>query len=84
MTNSGKLFADELTEWIIEEGLFNHNSRCPYTISMHQMYLRLLFYLMLMIVSTGIQMKILEFFFGYLGKDIPCELLGMHIVSCQK
>ena len=55
MTNSGKLFADELTEV-----LCNHNVRCPSIISMHLMDLRLLFYLMMMIVSTGIQMKILE------------------------
>ena len=60
MTNSGKLFADELTEWLIEEGLCNYNVRCQSTISMHLMDPRLLFYLMLMIVSTGIQMKILE------------------------
>ena len=60
MTNSGKLFADELTEWLIEEDLCNHNVRCPSTISMHLMDLKLLFYLMLMIVYTGIQMKILE------------------------
>ena len=59
MTNSGKLLADEMTEWIIEEGLCNHNVRCPSIISMHLMDPRLLFYLMLMIVSIGIQMKIL-------------------------
>ena len=60
MTNSGKLFADELTEWLIEEVFCNHNVRCPSTISMHLMNPILLFYLMLMIVSTGIEMKILE------------------------
>ena len=56
MTNSGKLFADELTEWLKKEGLYNHNVRCQYTISMHLMDLRLLFYLMLMIVFIGTQM----------------------------
>ena len=60
MTNSGKLFSDELTEWLIKEGLCSHNGRCKSTISMRLMDLRLLFYPMLMIVSIGIQMNILE------------------------
>ena len=60
MTNSGKLFADELTEWLIKEGLYNHNVRCLSIINTHLMDRRLLFYLMLMIVFIGTQMKILE------------------------
>ena len=59
--NSGKLFADDLTEWLINEGFIQ--SQCQmsiYIISMHLIDLRLLFYLMLMIVSIGTQMKILE------------------------
>ena len=60
MTNSGKMFADELTEWLIKEGLSNHNVRCLSIISMHLMDLRLLFYLMLMILFIGTQIKILE------------------------
>ena len=60
MTNSGKLFADELTEWIIEEGFMQ--SQCQMTI--FYKYApdgsKILFYLMLLIVYTGIQMKILE------------------------
>ena len=60
MTKSGKLFADDFTEWLLEAGLFNHNGRFLSIISMHQMDLKLLFYLMLMIVCIGIQMKILE------------------------
>ena len=52
MTNSGKYFADELTEW--------KKFRCLTIKSMHQMDQKLLFYLMLMIVCIGIQMKILE------------------------
>ena len=60
MNNSGKLFADELIEWLHEASFFQY--QC-------QMYIyykyvpdgsKLLFYLMLMIVSIGIQMKILE------------------------
>ena len=31
MTNSGKLFADDLTEWLIKEGLCSHNVRCQST-----------------------------------------------------
>ena len=60
MTISGKLFPDELTEWLLEAGLFNHNVRFLSIISMHQMDQKLLSYLMLMIVPIGIQMKILE------------------------
>ena len=60
MTDSGKLFADELTEWRIEEGFM----QSQFQISIYYKYepdgSRLLFDLMLMIVSTGIQMKILE------------------------
>ena len=44
----------------LRQDLFNHNVRFPYIISMHQMNLKLFFNLMLMIVSIGIQMKILE------------------------
>ena len=60
MTNSGKLFADELTEWLMKKVLCHHNIRCTSTISMHLMDPRFLFYNMLMIVCTGMQMKILE------------------------
>ena len=31
MTNSGKLFVDELTEWLLKNILCNHNVRCPST-----------------------------------------------------
>ena len=44
----------------LKKDLFNHNVRCPSTISMHLMDLKLLFYLMLMIVSIVKQTKILE------------------------
>ena len=44
---------------------------------MHQMDLKLLFYLMLMIVSIGIQMKILDnFFVDTLGKIFHVNFLG--------
>ena len=43
MTNSGKVFADDLTELLIKEGLCSHNVRCQSTISMQLMDLRLLF-----------------------------------------
>ena len=60
MTNSGKLFSDVLTEWLIESGLFNHSVRCLSIISMHHMDKTLLSYIMLVTVYIGIQMKILE------------------------
>ena len=60
MNNSGKLFSDELTECLIEEGFMQ--SQCQ--MSIYYKYApdgsKIVFYLMLMIMSTGIQMKILE------------------------
>ena len=60
MTNSGMLFADELTEWLLEADFIQ--SKCQ--ISIYYKYApdgsKLLFYLMLMVVSIGIQMKIFE------------------------
>ena len=44
----------------LKQVLFNHNFRCLYIIIMHDMDQKLLFYLLLMIVYIGIQMKILE------------------------
>ena len=60
MTNSGKLFADELIEWLLETGLSNLNVRCISIISMHQMDQTMLSYYMLMTVSIGILLKLLE------------------------
>ena len=37
MPNYGKLFADELTEWLLEAFLFDFNVICLSIISMHQM-----------------------------------------------
>ena len=38
MTNSGKLFADEFTKWLIDMADFKtHNDKSTYTTSMHQM-----------------------------------------------
>ena len=60
MTNYGKLFADSLTERLLEAGFIQ--SQCQ--MSIYYKYspngYKIVFYLMLMIVSIGIQMKILE------------------------
>ena len=60
MTNSGKLFADELTEWLLEAGLIK--SKCQ--ISTYYKYApygkKLLFYLILMTVYIGMLLKPLE------------------------
>ena len=48
MTSAGKLFADEFTEWLLE------------AISMHHIEQKLLIYIMSMIVSIGIHMKLSE------------------------
>ena len=60
MTNSGKLIDDELTELLIEAGFIQ--SQCKMFIYYkYELYgSKLLSYLMLMIVSIGMQIKILE------------------------
>ena len=59
MTNSGKLFADKLTEWLLEAGFIQ--SQCQ--MSIYYKYApdgsTKMSYLMLMTVSIGIKMKIL-------------------------
>ena len=61
ITNYGKLFDDELTEWLLKAGFIQ--SKCH--MSIYYKYARYidqksLSYLMLMTVSIGILMKILE------------------------
>ena len=60
MTNSGKLFSDELTEWLLEAGFIQYQCQ----MSIYYKYApdgsKIVVYFMLMIVSIGIQMKILE------------------------
>ena len=60
MNNSGKLFADDLTEWLLEAGFIQ--SQCQ--MSIYYKYApygsKNVVYLMLMIVSIGMQMKISE------------------------
>ena len=60
MNNSGKLFSDELPEWLIDAVLFNLNARCLSIISVHHMDQKLLSYIMLMTVYIGIHLKLLE------------------------
>ena len=60
MTNSGTLFSDVLTEWLLEAALSYLNFRFISIISMQQMDQNLLSYLMLMTVSIGILLKFLE------------------------
>ena len=59
--------------WLKQDS-YNINFRCLYIISMHHMEQTLLFYLMLMIVSIGIHLNLLEMVCGYSRKLIPCEL----------
>ena len=60
MTNSGNLFSDELTEWLLEAGFIQ--SQCH--MSIYYKYAPkgtiFLFYLMLITVSIVILMKLLE------------------------
>ena len=59
-TNSGKLFADELTEWLPETGF----TKYKFQMSIHYKYapdeIIFLFYLILMTVYIGIITKILK------------------------
>ena len=71
MNNSGKLFDDELTEWLLEAGFIQ--SQCQ--MSIYYKYApdgsKHLSYLMLMIFSIGIHMKILENGFLILWERYP-------------
>ena len=60
MTNSGKLFSDELTEWLLEAGFIQSQCKMAIYYKYATDLLKLLFYIMLMIMSIGIQMKILD------------------------
>ena len=60
MTKYGKLFSDELTEWLFDSGLIQYQ----YHMSIYYKYApdgtNQLFYLMLITVYIGILMKLLE------------------------
>ena len=68
MTNYGKLFPDELTEWLIDAVLIQSKYKLPIyykyapygTKVMHHMEQKLLFYLLLMIMYIGIILKLSE------------------------
>ena len=60
MTNSGKSFDDELIEWLFEAGFIQSKLQMSIYYKYALYGYKKLFYLMLMIVSIGIQMKILE------------------------
>ena len=60
MTNSGKLFSDELIEWLLEAVLSYINVIRQSIIIMHQMDQKLLSYLMFMTVYIGILLKLSE------------------------
>ena len=60
MTNSGKLFSDELTYWLLEAGFI----QSQYHMSIYYNYApdrtKIVFYLMLINVSIGTLLKLLE------------------------
>ena len=84
MTNSGKMFADDLTEWLIKEGFIQ--SQCQ--MSIYYKY-----------APDGSNIVVLsyvhDFFYWYtnedlekwfvdaLGKRFHVKLLGFHIGLCQ-
>ena len=62
MANSGNLFADELTYWLINKTRFKKSQyqMSIYYKYMHNMEQNMLFYLMLMIVYIGKNLKLLD------------------------
>ena len=60
ITNYGKLFLMSRHNGCLKQASLNLNFRCLYIISMHKMEQKMLFYIMLMIVSIGIYLKLLE------------------------
>ena len=70
MTNSGKLFGDEFTEWSLEAGLIQYQCQ----MSIYYKYAPdgtiFLSYIMLMTVSIGMILKLLENGFGILYEKI--------------
>ena len=78
MTNSGKLFSGELTEWLFEAGFIK--SQCQ--MSIYYKYApdgnKIVVYLILMTVYIGIHMKLLENILWIIWKDIPCEIIGIY------
>ena len=60
MKNSGNLFADELTKWLLEAGFIQYT----FQMSIYYKYKtdgkKMLFYIMLMTLSTVILLNILE------------------------
>ena len=84
MTNYGKLFADEWTEWLPEAGFVQ--SQCQVSIYYKSALdgSNWFSYIMLMTVSIGIRMKILEFgLFILWERDSMWTSWDMHIGSCQ-
>ena len=60
MTNYGNFFADDLTEWLLEAVFIQSQCQMLIYYKYAPDVYKIIFYLMLMIVSIGIQMKILE------------------------
>ena len=58
MNNSGNLFDEELTEWLIESGFIKSQCQISYKYALDGV--TLLFYLMLMTVYIGILLKLFE------------------------
>ena len=83
MTNSENLFSDEFTEWLLESGFIQ--SQCQ--MSIYYMYAPdgfFLFYLMLMTVSIGIHLKLLENGLWMLKERYSMRTSwDIHIGSCQ-
>ena len=60
MNNSGKLFAGDLKEWLLDSGLIQYQCHMSIYYKYAPDGIKKLFYLMLMTVSIGIFLKMLE------------------------
>ena len=77
MNNSGKLFADELTEWLLDSGFIEYQCQMSIYYKYAPDEKNRLFYLMLMTLYICILLKLLEMVCGCYRKEIMCEIIGI-------
>ena len=84
MTNSGKLFSDDLTEWLLEAGFIQYQCQMFIYYKYALDGTKKLFYLMLMNVSIGILLKLTEKGLWIFLERYPMwTSCDMQIGSCQ-
>ena len=77
ITNSGKLFDGEFTEWFIESGFIQYQCQMSINYKYAPDGTKIVFYFILMTFSIFVLLNLLEMSCGHSRKDIPCKLLGI-------